>query len=188
MITDVARGQEHILKTVETEPYPYELGTWIAFVGEDAMIDFPITGMRKTDTGEAMWTLGYDVTMSLDIGATANAIDNAHQGDGGEEEAASMMELPDIIFEMPVYDTLVGTPQRVSIYVNDELLYNETISGPHMISFVIPNELAPDGVYNFVMKLPDATTPAELGLNEDGSILGLQLTGFTLYTMEDHGL
>lgn len=220
-ITDKARGEENILKTVEAEPYPYVLGTWISLCGADAVQDLPMTGLRGNE-GYFNWTLGHDITLGLKLveeeeTAEEKPAETDIESDGMEEmeedeemiiepedaeaieeagetgaslqeaaEAESAVEPCDTIFEMPVVDVL--TPQRVKIYVNDHLLYNEIVGAPLMITFIIPKEIAPDGIYNIVMKLPDAVSPAELGLNEDPSVLALQLNGFDIYAMETHDM
>lgn len=159
MIMDEARGQEHILKTVESEPSPCTLDEWISLCGYDDMADsFSITGLDGHGP-QYRWTVGQDVTMSFAL----------------EEPQKNVM------FRMDYFGT-IDDNQRVLAYVNNHPVYDAIASGASSLQFIIPMKYAPDGIYDIVFKLPNAVSPRELGINEDGRLLGLQVTGCALCT------
>ena len=164
IITDEAHGVENIVKTVETEPYEYKLNQWISFCGDEDEVtpDFPVTGLSFNE-GNYCWTSGQDITMGFAISKP-------------QKKA---------IFEMQVDGTITGY-QRVNVYVNEKLLYDEVLGGPATIHVEIPKKVAPDGVFNIVLKLPDATTPMELGINDDPRVLSLRVTGCAIYSQKGY--
>ena len=164
IITDEAHGIENIVKTVETEPYEYKLNQWISFCGDEDEVtpDFPVTGLSFNE-GNYCWTSGQDITMGFAISKP-------------QKKA---------IFEMQVDGTITGY-QRVNVYVNEKLLYDEVLGGPATIHVEIPKKVAPDGVFNIVLKLPDAATPMELGINDDPRVLSLRVTGCAIYSQKGY--
>ena len=160
-ITDMARGQKNIIKTVDFEPYAYTLDEWISICGDDANEGFPIQGVSANE-GKYRWSLGQDILMSFQIEEPV-------------EEA---------IFVMPVRGVLKA--QQISVYVNRQLMHEQTVKGASTIQFSIPEVVAPEGRYDIAIKVPDPITPKELGMNKDQRLLAIQLTGVGLYSREGY--
>ncbi len=162
-ITDEARGQKHIIRTVDFEPYAYTLNEWIPLSGDDAVMDFPIKGVSGNE-GSYRWSNGQDILMSFQI-------------DEPVEEA---------IFALSVRGVLAGRSQQISVYVNRKLLHQQTVEGRSTIEFSIPGAVAPEGRYDIVIKIPNPTTPKALGINGDERLLAMNLEGVGLYSREGY--
>ena len=82
---------------------------------------------------------------------------------------------------LPSDSTLVT--QRVSVYVNDELIAKLTVPPEDtLITFDIPKELTEDGVLDIKFDLPDAISPYELGVSQDERVIALAFNSMVIRT------
>lgn len=71
---------------------------------------------------------------------------------------------------------IVGTfyqPQKVTIIINENQVFFNTIEGDQDINFVFENPK--NRIVNMTMLLPDSLSPAKLGLSEDSRNLGISI-------------
>lgn len=69
-------------------------------------------------------------------------------------------------------------PQAVTIFINGNEVFNEDVNGESVISFDF--ERPEDGVVEMLIKLPDATQPAQVSDSEDTRDLGIRFVSMVI--------
>ncbi len=73
--------------------------------------------------------------------------------------------------------------QLIDVYANGEKVAQWNATDTGVFKAVIPTRLIAGGIVNLRFDLPEATSPAELGLNDDRAVLGMQLGTVTLHKL-----
>ena len=140
---------------------PYNLGKKIRFgTGGDA-VGYQSYGWGDPSDGFT-WTIGKRATMAISLSSLNPAA---------------------LIFEAALSPLILGgrlDRQLVGVYANGEKVGEWIAAENGLYKAAIPARLAERGLIELRFDLPDATSLAQLGVNDDRAILGLQMQSVTL--------
>lgn len=139
----------------------YTPGDVVKFGGDEATRNYFVRGFGDNQSS-ATWTVGHEAEMLFEL----------TKGKGKNMS---------VEIRLPSGSTLVT--QRVSVYVNDELIAELTVPPEDtLITFDIPKELTEDGVLDIKFDLPDAISPYELGVSQDERVIALAFNSMVIRT------
>lgn len=140
----------------------YELGTILSFTANDAIDSMPF-GIGKTGFSAkepaGTWTDGDHASMALFIAES-------------DRDLTCSIELAAVL----------GNEQRMTILVNNQEVYQETVTNENLdINFLIPQEAVDNGVLHMEFLLPDAHQPG----TADARILGISVKEIVINATEE---
>jgi len=137
----------------------YKLGDTIRFSSESHPMVFYSLGWAKPETW-GTWTLGKDARLAMQLDGSPPS---------GDVELSAIVQAY-VIEEHPELDVeVIVNGEQVDQW---EFVYGESAGGGRKA--VVPADLvAKQNPLEIVFKIPDAKSPAELGVSSDGRVLGL---------------
>lgn len=136
----------------------YHLGDQLSFVNEGPAYSYVVYGVGSS-MGTYPWTNGKQMILAFNL-------DNIPQND--------------LLFHLNLHGILNGK-QHVIASVNGETVYSDTlVDNASSIEFVIPKNTITENLLEISFELPDAISPAEIGMNDDIHILALWLSDITI--------
>ncbi len=153
-------------KTQETslalEYNPYQLGTQVVMRGENASPSFVAPGFSHIEPNHR-WTERNEAVIPLSI------------------------EEPFQNLEFTMQYMTIDDQQSAKVYANDTLIYEGRLTKGTLGPLFIPGEAVTDGRLLLRFELPNAVSPAELGMNQDQRKLALSLESFEVSAAKAEG-
>ncbi len=120
---------------------------------------YPITGLAQMEEW-GTWTNGDEFSVNFCT-------------DSDEEYLVCDIDINNVFYH----------PQRVNVFINDEMVHSDTIAGNQDFSFMFKNP--ENGMVKLRMELPDSISPAEVMDSPDKRDLGLGLVSMSLLPISE---
>lgn len=143
-----------------SEPQSYELGTNINFSRDGNSLVYQGEGWALPDK-DFTWTEGKKSELSLAVDPITS----------------------DVIMAMtlePLIQPGKLDKQRVNVYINNKKIGTVVVTNPGPYQIYIQKDYMKNSPLNIIFELPDATSPRNLGLNNDTKVLALRVMSINL--------